>query len=524
MQALEDRDYFSDHSILKDPYSYFEALRAHGPIYRVPSSGIVVITGFDECIAVLNNTRDFSSFNATQGAAAPLPFTPEGSDITAQIEANRAGVIGGDLVVSYDDQKHNFSRSLLSSLFTPSRLRANELFIAEYSDQLVREAVAKGGCELIKEISTPFVTMVIADLLGVPEDDRQIFMDAIDAGAPPGSLDSNDLAAQNQPLVLMGMYFAEYVQERREKPRTDILSELSNAPYPDGSKPDAMEIVRLATFLFGAGQDTSAKLLGNAMRFIADELGLQQQLRADPSLISSLLEEVLRLEGSVKMTSRLARRDTQIGDLKLPAGTPVMLALAAANRDPRRWENPDQLILGRPRIKEQVGFGRGAHACIGAPLARTEVRVILEKFLEHTSDIALDDAVHGPHGNRNLDFEASFIIRGLASLNLKLKPAVGAKPAAAPAKKSGFFGLGKKSEPAPAPTHYSTTDTKISVLLGDPAARAILDKFFPGVSSDSRIGMAKSMTLRKVRPFAPEMFSIEKLDAADAELAALPIR
>ncbi len=523
MADLAERDYFSDHSILTDPYAYFEAIRAKGPIYQLPGSGIVVVTGFDEILEVMKNTTDFSSVIAPQGPAAALPFTPEGSDITPQIEAHRTQFIGGDLLVAYDDTAHTRSRALLSRLFTPSRLKANEAFIAEYSEQLVREVAAKGGCDLIKEIATPFVTMVIADLLGVPEDDRQIFMDAIEAGPPPGSLDSGDLMAQNQPLVLMGTYFAQYVVDRRQNPRDDILSELSNATYPDGSTPDALEIVRLATFLFGAGQDTSAKLLGNAMRFIVDQPGLQARLRADPALIPQLLEEVLRLEGSTKMTARLARRDSQIGDLKVPAGTKVMLATAAANRDPRRWPDPQDFILDRPKIKEHLGFGRGAHVCIGAPLARVEVRVILEKFLELTADIDLDTAQHGPRGDRKLDYEASFIIRGLAQMHLTLKPAKGVTAAKAP--RRGLFGFGKRSEPADAaPVPYSTAKTKIGVLLADPAAKAVIDKYFPGVSGDSRIGMAKGMTFRAVQSFAPDMFKSELLDAADQELGRLPPR
>jgi cytochrome P450 len=524
MQALEDRDYFTDHVILKDPYAYFEAIRAKGAIYQIPSSGLVVVTGFDEILEVLKNTNDFSSVIAPSGPAAPLPFQPQGPDITPQIEAHRTDIVGGDLVVAYDDQQHNFSRSLLTRLFTPSRLRANEQFMAEYSDQLVKEAVANGGCELIKQIATPFVTMVIADLLGVPAADRQIFIDAIEAGPPPGSLDSDDLMAQHQPLVVMGMYFAGYVQERRQDPRADILSELANATYPDGSMPEALEIVRLATFLFGAGQDTSAKLLGNTMKFIVDEPGLQARLRQNPSLIPQLLEEVLRLEGSAKMTARLARKDTHIGELHVPAGTRVMLALSAANRDPRRWENPQALVLDRPKIKEHLAFGRGAHVCAGAPLARAEVRIILEKFLEHTSHIDLVEEKHGTRDNRNFDYEASFIIRGLSLLHIKLTPVAGAVTAEKTAiaqnaakPRPGFF----KTAPA---ARYSTAETKIGSLLADPAAKAVLDKYFPGVSSDKRIGMAKGMSLRAVQKFAPDKFTTEALDAADAELASLPVR
>lgn len=530
MQSLAERDYFTDHDILKDPYAYFEAVREKGPIHRLPGRDIVVVTGFDEILDVLKRTDEFSSAIAPQGPAAALPFEPEGPDITPQIEAHRTEFIGGDLLVAYDDKAHSFSRSIISRLFTPSRLKANEAFMTDYADRIVKDAVARGHTELIKEIATPFVTIVIADLLGVPADDRQLFMDAIDAGVGAGSLDPDDLEQQNAPLVLMGMYFAGYVTDRRENPRDDLLSELSHATYPDGSTPDAMEIVRLATFLFAAGQDTSAKLLGNSMRFLVENPELQAKLRADPSLIPGFLEEVLRLEGSTKMTARLARKDTHIGDMAVPAGTKIFLALAAGNRDPRRWENPAELEIGRPRIKEHLAFGRGAHVCAGAPLARVEVRVILEKFLEHTAAIELSEK-HGPKGARTLEYEPSFIIRGLAEMNLELTPAPGfthtpaptPAPQAEPAKKGGIFGVFRRAKAEPTEeTHYST-HSKIGVLLGDPAAKAVLDKHFPGVSSDKRIGMAKTMTLRAIQKFAPEQFSDAAMDAADADLAKLPV-
>ena len=525
MQSLSERNYFSDYEILKDPYAYFEAIRAKGPIHRISNPDVIVVTGFEETLEVLRNTQDFSSVIAPQGPAAPLPFEPAGSDITPQIEAHRTAFMGGDLLVAYDDNQHTLSRSLLNRLFTPSKLKASEAFIAAYSDRLVRQAVAKGGCELIKEVATPFVTVVIADLLGVPEDDRQIFMDAIEAGPPPGSLDAADLMATNQPLVVMGMYFVQYVADRRESPRDDILSELANATYPDGTTPDALEIVRLATFLFGAGQDTSAKLLGNAMRFIVDQPGLQAQLRADPSLIPAFMEEVLRLEGSTKMTARIARKDTHLGDLAVPAGTKVMVALSAANRDPRRWgEDPELFELNRPRIKEHLAFGRGAHVCAGAALARAEVRILLEKFLEHTTHIDLSADRHGPPGKRDMEYESSFIIRGLASMHLELTGKPG-QPAAEEAPRRGMFGLGRNKPAAPAvPSVCSTATTKIGVLLADPTAKAILDRHFPGVSADPRIAMAKGMTLRSVQKFAPDIFTITALDAADAELAGLPAR
>jgi cytochrome P450 len=516
MPALEERNYFTDYEVLKDPYAFFEALRAHGPVYRQPGTDVVFVTGFSEALEVLKNGQDFSSIIALQGAGAPLPFEPVGSDIDEQIEANRDKFMGSALLVNYDDRRHTMSRALLGRLFTPSRLKANEQYFSQLSEDLVKQAVARGGCELIRDIAVPFVTLVIADLLGVPAEDRQHFMDTIASGPPPGSLDGED--QHRTPLDFMQSYFVDYVEDRRRAPKADVMSELANSTFPDGAQPAAAEIASLATFLFGAGQDTSAKLLGNSMRYIVDEPGLQDRLRQDPSLIPQFLEEVLRLEGSTKQTARLARKDTQIGDVKIPAGAKVLVALSAANRDPRRWEDPQTLVFDRPRIKEHVAFGRGKHVCAGAPLARVEVRVILEKFLEHTSNIDLDETVHGPRGARNLDYEPSFIIRGLANLKLKLTPAAGFVP---PAKKAE---PAKAAAPLAAPAssaRYSTADTKLSALLSEPALKALLDKHFPGVSADKRIGMAKAMTMRAIQKFAPDQFSAEALDALDADLAQL---
>lgn len=424
MLKLEDRDYFSDSDIAIDPYGFFDAVRSHGPVYQPEGKDYLIVTGFDETIEILNNHRDYSAIIGLAGAAAPLPFEPEGGDITAQIEAARSQFLGGDQVVMLDDDPHTKLRSLMNRLFTPSRLKANEEFMTDYADQMVRAVVAKGHCDLISEIATPFVTMVIADLLGVPAEDRQHFMDLIEASPAPGNLDAslNTHDGETHPMVAMSGHFYRYISERQANPRDDILSELTHAEYSDGTRPTMMDLMTLGVFMFGAGQDTSAKLLGNAMRFIVDVPGLQEQLRADPALIPAMLEEALRLEGSTKQLSRLARRDTKIGDLPVKAGTKVLIGIPGGNRDPGRWEAPHEFRLNRPRIREHVAFGRGKHVCAGAPLARVEVRVILEKFLEQTSHIDLDETRHGARGSRTFDFEPSFIIRGLSSLHVKLTP------------------------------------------------------------------------------------------------------
>lgn len=417
-----ERDYFTDPSVLLDPYQYFEEMRPRGPVCRLETRDCLLVTGFDECVEVLRNPIDFSSLNSLASSAFPLPFKPEGSDISEQLEAHRDQYVGGDLVVTYDDKRHTDVRALVSRMFTPSRLKANEVFMKEYAAKMVAKVVAAGHCELVGEIATPYVTMVIADLLGVPPQDRQLFEAEIAKGQTVGSIENPDSPTDMSTVHFIADFMARYLQERAANPGDDLLSELATSTYPDGTPPDMRELISLSTFMFAAGQDTSAKLLGNAMRYIVDVPGLQQQLREDRELIPWMLEEVLRLEGSSKATHRVARRDTRIGDVEVQAGTQVIVALAAANRDPRRWgEDANEFKLKRPRIREHIAFGRGSHTCAGAPLARAEVATILNSFFDQTSDILISEEKHGKPGARQYRFEPSFIIRGLENLYLELK-------------------------------------------------------------------------------------------------------
>ena len=178
---------------------------------------------------------------------------------------------------------------------------------------------------------------------------------------------SRRVTRQIEPWQFMRPFFEGYIADRRANPRQDVLTEFANARYPDGSLPDTEDLINNAQFLFGAGQDTSAKLLGNSMRYLVTDPELQARLREDRSLIPALLEEVLRLEGSTKSTFRIAKRKTRIGDVEVPAGKTVIVALAAANRDPARWDNPHEFRLKREKVREHLAFGRGAHTCIGNP-------------------------------------------------------------------------------------------------------------------------------------------------------------
>lgn len=419
---LAEKDYFTDLSVLLDPYSYFNEIRSRSRIYDMQSRDAMIVTGFAEAVEIMLDADHFSAYRNTE-PDKPLPFEPEGDDISHLIDTHRGDNPMLDLMVNYDGERHTAARSLLNSLFKPSRLKANKEYMQDLANEMVDEIVGDGKCELISKVATPFVTLVIADLLGVPAEDREKFMEVIANGVPAGNMDQSLNQGQAHPLLFMAQFFVGYVADRRANPREDVLTELSTQTYPDGTLPDAMEIVKAAMFLFAAGQDTSAKLLGNSIRYMVDNKDMQDKLRADPSLIPDFIEEMLRIEGSTKATFRVCAKSTSVGGVDIPAGKRIIVALSAANRDPERWEDPNEFKLGRPKIKEHVAFSRGAHTCIGAPLARAEVQVMLETLLAKTSDISLSLEHHGDPGENRLKYEPSFIIRGLEEMHIELTPA-----------------------------------------------------------------------------------------------------
>lgn len=223
-------------------------------------------------------------------------------------------------------------------------------------------------------------------------------------------------------LAWLDGYFAEYVVERRRQPRNDVLTNLAMATYPDGTTPEVSAVVRTATFLFAAGQETTARLLAAALRQLAEHPDLQDELRQQRERIPDFIEETLRIESPVKTDFRLARRSTTVSGTEIKAGTPVMLLNGAANRDPRRFECPAEFHLGRDNVQSHIAFGRGAHSCPGGPLARVEGRVSIERILDRMQDIRISDEHHGPPESRRFTYTPTWVLRGLSELYLEFTP------------------------------------------------------------------------------------------------------
>ncbi|MBV9091008.1 MAG: cytochrome P450 [Mycobacteriaceae bacterium] len=420
MGNYDSVDYFTDQSLVSDPYPYFDYLRSRCPVTREPHHGVVAVTGWNEANEVYKDTESFSSCVAVAGPFTPMPFVPEGDDICAQIARHRTEIPMYEHMVTMDPPDHTRARSLLNRLLTPKRLKENEDFMWRLADRHIDEFIADGQCEFLRAYARPFSLLVVADLLGVPQEDHEQFREAFGAvrpGSRIGALDHEPIATN--PLEWADEKFSFYIEDRRREPRDDVLTALATAKYPDGSTPEVFEVVRTATFLFGAGQETTAKLLSAALRILGDRPDLQQQLRADRSAIPAFIEECLRMESPVKSVFRLARKTTKVGDVDAPAGTTVMVSPGAANRDPRRFENPHEFSLDRRNVREHVAFSRGVHSCPGAPLARVEGRVSLERILDRLADITIDETHHGPAGDRRYSYEPTFILRGLTNIHIR---------------------------------------------------------------------------------------------------------
>ena len=405
MAGYDIVDYFTDPSLVEDPLPYFEHLRALGPVTRLPHHGVVAVTGYEEASELWRRPEAFSSCISVTGPFPGIPEAVEGDDANDVIERHRAGLPMGEYLITQDPPTHDALRGLLMRLLTPRRLQESEDAIVRLADRQLDRVLDRPSFEVQGEFAQPYALLVIAELLGVPEDEHPTFTHQL---------------GERDPLAFLSDTFSAYVEDRRRVPRDDVLTSLATATYPDGTVPEVLDVVRTATFLFAAGQDTTARLITAALRILGDDHALQDRLRAEPERIPDFVEEVLRLDGPVKTVSRLARVTTSLGGVDIPAGTTVAVFPHAANRDPERFEAPGELRLDRPNAKEHLAFGRGIHACPGGPLARVEARIALERLLARTSSIDISEAEHGPPGARRYRYVPTYILRGITALHLEV--------------------------------------------------------------------------------------------------------
>ena len=420
MTDFDSIDFFRGDDLVAAPYPYFDHFRSQCPVRREHHHGVVMVTGYDEARAVFNNVASFSSCNSVTGPFPGFPVALDGDDVSELIEQYRDQLPMSDQLPTFDPPKHTDHRGLLMRLITPKRLRENEEFMWKLADHVLDEFLPNLECEFVGDFGGPFAMLVVAALLGVPESDHDMFRAAL--GGHKGSVGGTHDELQRNPLEFLYDQFTTYVEDRRANPRGDVLTGLALATFQDGSTPDVREVAAIAANLFAAGQETTIRLLAYALQLIGEDPELQQRLRDERGLIPNFIEEALRHESPIKGDFRLSRVATTVGGVEIPAGTTVMVVIGAANRDPRKFEDPDEFRVDRDNARHHIAFGHGVHVCPGAPLARAEGRIAVERFLDRAADIEVSERFHGPPGARRYDYAPTYILRGLSTLHMEFRP------------------------------------------------------------------------------------------------------
>lgn len=317
----------------------------------------------------------------------------------------------GDLsILNTDPPRHRKLRNLVAQAFTVRAVEALRPRIGQIVDDLLDAVSERGEMDVIGDLAVPLPVIVIAELLGVPIEDRQRFKAWSDAVVTEGDAELGHQQAHDA----MVDYFTLLLDERRREPRADLLSALLAARI-DGEALDQHDVVQFCILLLVAGNETTTNLIGNAVICLDEHPEAAAELRADPSLAPSAVEEVLRYRSPILMMPRRTRVPVEIGGQAIPAGQTVMACIGSANRDPAQFPDPDRFLIRRAPNRH-LAFGHGIHFCLGAPLARLEANVALPALLERFSGLRVDRDAH-------LERVRSDVIYGVRRLPVSFEPA-----------------------------------------------------------------------------------------------------
>ncbi|HYO72996.1 MAG TPA: cytochrome P450 [Archangium sp.] len=376
---------FSD-EVRRNPHPVYEQLRGRSPVLHEPHADLWMLFDYESVKRALQDHEAFSSIVAPPSA------------MTSQ------------WLVFTDPPRHSKLRALLLRAFTPRAVASLEPRILALSHELLDRTMARGEMDLAEDFSVPLPLRVIAELLGVPTTDLPHFKRWSDvmmalgyavAGSEEAARVQREFAEVTQE---MRVYVGELAAQRRAAPRDDLLTRLVEAEV-DGERLTGDELLGFVQLLLSAGHETTTNLLNNALLCFLEHPEQLARLRAEPALLPSAIEEVLRYRSPVQAMFRVTRSEISLHGQVIPPGKMVLAMIGSANRDPRKFQDPDRFDISR-EPNPHIAFGHGIHFCIGAPLSRREARVGLSVLLDRMRDVALaSDApweprraihVHGP--------------------------------------------------------------------------------------------------------------------------------
>jgi cytochrome P450 len=390
-----------------DPYPYYRAIRESDPLTRCVMAGqaMTAVTRHGDTVAVL---QDPAFGHGNQGG----------------ISAYRPAVADGDGLASLlraDPPDHTRLRRLVTRGFSPGVVNGLVPDVTQLVHSLLDAAFEAGEVDLVEALARPMPLSVICRLLGVPAEDEGLFGDWADAlvrGIDPDFLLSADeLADRHRAARNFDDYFRALIARARATPGDDLVSRLASIQI-EGDALTERELVELCVLLLVAGYETSVNLIGGGVLALLRNPDQLDLLRADPGLVPSAVEEMLRYEPPVQFITRTALRDTTVGERGFDRGEGVLVLVGAASRDPEVFEDPDRFLVrryaGPAPAPRHFGFSMGIHYCLGAALARVEATITFRVLLERARELALTD--------EPLAYRPQIIIRGLRSLPLRLAP------------------------------------------------------------------------------------------------------
>lgn len=362
-----------DVEINADPYPVYERLRDDVPVYRNEQYGFWALTRHADVERAL---VDWQTYTSTR------------SDI---LDVIQAGIDLPSGVVMFEDPPvHTTHRGLMARVFTPRRMAELEDQVRAYCVGCLDPLVGSDGFDIITELGQMMPMKVIGMLLGIPEQDQVAVRERTDANlrTEPGK----PMAVQ-QDKVASGDHFAEYIEWRAQHPSDDLMTVLLNAEFEDDAGVTRTltrpEVLTYTAVLAGAGNETTGRLIGWLAKVLADHPDQRAQVVADRSLVPKVIDETLRYEPTGHAVARWVTRDTELHGVTIPGDVPILLNVASANRDPRRYERPDVFDIHRTD-GQHLTFGFGLHHCLGATLARLEGRVALDELLNRFPEWEVD--------------------------------------------------------------------------------------------------------------------------------------
>lgn len=400
-----------DPEIRRCPYDFYKNLRENAPVTIMPGTDFYFVSDFSIATTVLRDPERFSN-EFPEGETSFVNFCPEADKVLAEKGYGRRV----KTVVFSDPPIHTKYRRLVSDALRPSVVRGMEPKIRTVVHDLLEKMDHDGTYDVVKSLLVPLPMFILADWMGVHRDQYESFkrwsLAANYTLQPP--LPKEKLINYAETIAEMQHYLAGMMVERRKEPKEDLISELLAADLGGERKLNDKEILSLLETLLVAGNETTTNAIGNALLVLSQDPELQKTLRADRSLIMRFIEESLRTQSSVTGVFKRAKVDIELGGVQIAAGSKIFVSLAAANRDEKQFEHADDVDLARGNLRGHLAFGNGFHTCLGNNLARLEMQVFFDLFLDEFESFSL--AI--PESEvKYLDLMG---LRGLAELPLNL--------------------------------------------------------------------------------------------------------